>query len=169
MQGVLVDHSVLEKTSSAAQAVRFDREVGGILLGSYKGQHLHVLEATLPQIADSSSRFRFFRRSRGHQRLAEEAWRRSRGQVGYVGEWHSHPEDYPTPSWIDRTDWSRKVAEQRRDLVFLIVGRLGRYLERSSGLGRTGDLTEAETDQEGVLYLATPAAFQAPAEAMKVG
>lgn len=51
----------------------------------------------------------------------------SGGTTVYLGEWHTHPEDVPHPSWIDERDWRRIVSKARYEqshLVFVIAGRI---------------------------------------------
>ena len=106
----------------------WSREAGGILLGRLLVERDHVVvdEVTVPGPPDSRSRSRFFRAERPAQAIVDEAWARSGGELNYLGEWHTHPEDDPTPSWHDRRDWRRLVTIQsyeQSSLFFLIVGR----------------------------------------------
>jgi integrative and conjugative element protein (TIGR02256 family) len=102
-------------------------EAGGVLLGRWiMGSGAIVVDAiTTPSKDDRRGRFSFFREMREHQRQIDEAYARSNGTCSYLGEWHTHPEPNPTPSWIDRTDWMRRLKNDRVDidaLVFIIVG-----------------------------------------------
>jgi len=87
-------------------------ESGGILLGRRRGRHLEVLMATEPSTHDKRSTYLFVREAEGHAELAQEAWLKGERQVDYLGEWHSHPQAFPVPSGIDRTEW-HKLAKQR--------------------------------------------------------
>lgn len=103
-------------------------EAGGILLGRLliDGDHVVVDEVTVPGPHDRRSRFRFFRAQRPAQAAVNEVWTKSGGELNYLGEWHTHPQDDPTPSWHDRTDWRRLVTIQTYEqpsLFFLIAGR----------------------------------------------
>jgi len=69
--------------------------------------------------------------------LALDRWRATRGTVRYLGEWHTHPEDHPTPSGLDRSEW-RRLATGRRDKrpqLSIIVGRKSLYVELSQSDG----------------------------------
>ena len=106
-------------------------ESGGILLGYVRGDHLEVIEATEPTSEDERRRFFFLRRPRGHQEIAQQRWVESHGLVRYLGEWHTHPEDVPSPSCLDRMEW-KSSAKKRKDLrpqVGLIVGRKTLHVE----------------------------------------
>jgi integrative and conjugative element protein (TIGR02256 family) len=79
-------------------------ETGGILLGYHDlNVNALVLVDALPAPSDSDASPEFF--ERGVEGLAVavgEAARRTAGVVGYVGEWHSHPDGYPpAPSGRD--------------------------------------------------------------------
>jgi integrative and conjugative element protein (TIGR02256 family) len=41
----------------------------------------------------------------------------------YLGEWHTHPEDSPSPSSIDLGTWQRHLNADNEQMVLLIVGR----------------------------------------------
>ena len=46
--------------------------------------------------------------------------------MNYLGEWHTHPEDVPSPSSHDRRDWLRTLDTAQFEqsfLFFIIVGR----------------------------------------------
>ena len=107
------------------------KEGGGILLGYVRGQHLEIVEATVPTVQDQRFRFFFERMPFSHSSIAEKRWRESGGLIRYLGEWHTHPEDYPSPSQVDRVEW-RKLAEKRKDrrpVLAVIVGRQGMHIE----------------------------------------
>lgn len=86
-------------------------EAGGILLGSYRGPHIEIVQCTTPMRRDARTRFGFVRRDPGHQRAADSAWRASGRTINFVGEWHSHPEDHPRPSNVDETPGCNKCED----------------------------------------------------------
>ena len=103
-------------------------EAGGILLGRMlmKSDDVVVDEVTVPGPHDSRNRFRFSRARQPAQTAVNDAWTRSSGELNYLGEWHTHPEDDPQPSGHDQKDWRRLVASQiyeQASLFFVIVGR----------------------------------------------
>lgn len=108
-----------------------DAEAGGILLGHVRGNHLEILEATIPTPEDRRLKYFFERLLRGHQTIAERRWRNSKGLIRYVGEWHTHPEDHPTPSSLDISEWQRLASSRRdgRPMLAVIVGRRGLRVE----------------------------------------
>lgn len=102
-------------------------EAGGVLLGRWIGGTRDVVvdEITRPMQDDRRARSSFYRHWKAHQKRVDEAFAESDGTCGYVGEWHTHPESVPTPSWTDRCDWRRRLRQDRVDVpfvFFVIVG-----------------------------------------------
>lgn len=113
-------------------------EAGGLLLGTVHGANMALVEATVPTRWDKRFQYLFERMPFGHRAIAEKRWRLSGGTVRYLGEWHTHPQDYPSPSSIDRTEWI-SLARNRLDgrpLLVVIVGRKGLYVEMVPSAGR---------------------------------
>jgi integrative and conjugative element protein (TIGR02256 family) len=73
----------------------------------------------------------------GHRAIARRLWRGSGGLTRYIGEWHTHPQEDPSPSSIDLDEW-RKLAKLRLDerpLLAVIVGQSSLYVELTHGDG----------------------------------
>jgi integrative and conjugative element protein (TIGR02256 family) len=129
----------LETFCQHVQSRDADREAGGLLLGSVHGAHLLIEQATVPTEWDKRFRYLFERMPFGHEAIALSRWTATQGTVRYLGEWHTHPEDYPHPSGLDRSEWNRLAARRRdkRPMLAVIVGRKSLYVELvpSSGCG----------------------------------
>ena len=114
-------------------------EAGGLLLGSVHGSHMLIEQATVPTAWDKRFRYLFERMPFGHEAIALSRWTASQGTIRYLGEWHTHPEDHPQPSGLDRSEWNRLSAQRRdkRPMLSVIVGRKSLYVELvpSSGCG----------------------------------
>ncbi|WP_331832136.1 Mov34/MPN/PAD-1 family protein [Pseudomonas sp. LH21] len=119
---VLVTEEVLALISSYRQSGRDDCESGGILMGKRRGEHFEITFATAPQMKDIRSRCRFTRHPNGHQEIAENRLKSSNGEENYLGEWHTHPENHPTPSSIDMGDWKRLSKFHNVPLLVIIGG-----------------------------------------------
>lgn len=106
-------------------------ESGGILLGYVRTPHIEVLEASEPSFWDKRLRYFFDRKSQGHRQIAERRWKESKGLIRYVGEWHTHPEDYPIPSNFDRAGWVELAnrRQDRRPVLAIVVGRKALHVE----------------------------------------
>lgn len=120
---ILIQAEVIELIRSFCQNGAEAPESGGVLLGYRRGVHLHVTRATTPTAHDRRSRTSFERAADGHQAVALEHWSSSSGTGDYLGEWHTHPQDHPTPSGTDLVEWKKILAvPNTKHMVFLIVG-----------------------------------------------
>lgn len=97
-------------------------EGGGVILGARRGPHYQVLAVTEPQKSDKRGLYFFVRNGRAHLRLARQAWLESGRANGYLGEWHSHAEAWPTPSRTDAAGWRKLAKRLGEPLVHVIVG-----------------------------------------------
>jgi integrative and conjugative element protein (TIGR02256 family) len=112
-------------------------EAGGLLLGHVRDIHREILEATIPTPLDRRFKYLFERLAFGHRVIADRRWSASNGQIRYVGEWHTHPQDHPVPSNTDIYEW-RQLARQRLDrkpLLVVIVGRKDLRVEVMNAYG----------------------------------
>lgn len=105
-----------------------DREGGGILLGRLieASEDVVIDEVSPPGPGDKSGRVFFTRARKRAQDRVNEAWRESKQTRNYLGEWHTHPEDDPSPSAGDCAEWRRLLKEAKFEqdtLFFVIVGR----------------------------------------------
>jgi integrative and conjugative element protein (TIGR02256 family) len=123
---ILLSAKLVETVDADVKRNGHERERGGILLGLRRGLHLHIDEATFPMRWDVGTMFAFERSSRGHKELALRRWRQSRKTIDWVGEWHSHPEQFASPSSIDIGSWRVITRDRGAPMAFLIIG-----LERS--------------------------------------
>jgi integrative and conjugative element protein (TIGR02256 family) len=121
--------AAVTKTFAAfVQTGQNDSEAGGVLLGRLILDSSDVIidVASRPHSEDKRSRFFFWRSNKPAQRRVIEAWQESSGTQNYLGEWHTHPEDVPTPSCVDIQNWKRLVKRSKFEqefLLFIIVGR----------------------------------------------
>ena len=136
---VLIEQDVMAALHKFRQLSADDSEAGGILIGYRRQQHLHVVEFTAPAAGDHRTRYEFDRRDPCHARWAYERWKRSRGKLDCVGEWHTHPEDIPSPSGLDRSEWQRVPSSVEQMRVFLIIGIAADWL----GVGQRTRLSPA--------------------------
>ncbi len=123
---VIMGH-VLTRLLSYRQLHHLTPESAGVLIGERRGLHLVICDISEPGSGDIRQRNRVDRRGIHHQLRVNEAFESSGGIHQYLGEWHTHPEDKPCPSHVDRDSWSRGMITQVPMLV-LIVGREGYWL-----------------------------------------
>ncbi|ODS92557.1 MAG: hypothetical protein ABS45_06980 [Comamonas sp. SCN 65-56] len=137
-KGTLLHFSAgtLQTFNQHIQGTDADCEAGGLLLGSVHGGHLLIEQATVPTAWDKRFRYLFERMPFGHEA----------GTVRYLGEWHTHPEDHPHPSGLDRSEWNRLSAQRRdkRPMLAVIVGRKSLHVELVPSSGRGAVLNAVE-------------------------
>ncbi|MDE0192286.1 MAG: Mov34/MPN/PAD-1 family protein [Gammaproteobacteria bacterium] len=105
----VLDSALVEHVSSLRRA-RLPVETGGVLIGYFdvSRRHVYVVDA-LPAPRDSDERVDAF--IRGFAGLRDEIQgieARTGGQVGYVGEWHSHPDG----AGVDMSDHDSELLRQ---------------------------------------------------------
>lgn len=128
MRGLFLNDDVKESILRIQTEHSFRKEIGGILVGAYDAEHecMSLTDMSFPFSGDSQSRFRFFRRSEGHQELMDQLWKESGHTKAYLGEWHTHDQNVPVPSITDRTTWKRisKRHNNFDECYFMIIGRV---------------------------------------------
>ncbi len=114
--------SVLNKLLGYRQLDSFSNEAAGVLIGERRESHIVVHEISEPGEGDIRRRCFVDRRGSHHQAAVDEAFARSSGRLQYLGEWHTHPEDRPTPSAKDLGTWRRHLVAQEQ-MILVIIGR----------------------------------------------
>ncbi|WP_157790955.1 Mov34/MPN/PAD-1 family protein [Bradyrhizobium elkanii] len=101
----------------------YHREAGGQLFARVRGDDWEIVAATGPRSRDRRGRFSFRPHRDSEQ---EEIYHHHALGFDYVGDWHTHPEDEPTPSPEDL--WSiaevvRRSTHHLAGFLLVIVGR----------------------------------------------
>ena len=97
-------------------------ESAGVLIGERRGVHIIIKTLSEPSSWDIRSRFMVDRVSKHHQKVVDDAFKRSNGEWHYLGEWHTHPEDVPKPSMTDYNSWHKNLKSSD-PLILIIAGR----------------------------------------------
>jgi proteasome lid subunit RPN8/RPN11 len=98
------------------------RETGGILLGHRDGSDVHV-ERCIVVPDQQASGHTYVRSYKAAQRLLDEALGDRRRQLmGWVGEWHSHPNP-GGPSPRDLRELSRLAREDGQAVALVVLVR----------------------------------------------
>lgn len=120
-----IEDVVLTKLFKYLQQSNTAKEAGGILIGKQaKGREEYYLcDVSEPSHMDKRGRFSFVRNKVSAQRIINKKWNESNGIENYLGEWHSHPESKPTPSYVDRNLIQQIIADSTNVFkkVFLII------------------------------------------------
>ena len=103
-----------------------DNEACGVLIGGYneKQNKIFIDLCTEPQKADIRKRTCFTLKDPFHQKRVNDVFISSQQTQFYLGTWHSHPENYPSPSGVDLEDWGKCIKRNsyNKFMVFAIIG-----------------------------------------------
>ncbi len=124
---VEISDDVLQKLLKHEQKIG-QPEAGGILLGKHilEEQYYLITDITVPSKYDSAGPVSFLRNYRNAQIIIDKQWEESQGTVNYLGEWHTHPWENPTPSSTDKMLLANLITEKSNVwdyLIMIIVGR----------------------------------------------
>lgn len=123
-QTIRLERATLAHVFRHRQISPWATEAGGQLFGLVDDNIVRVIRATGPYAGDERSRYRY-RSDPAAAQLAIEV--NARSGLLYLGEWHSHDEDHPTVSSLDKDAMVRLMASSRLNsnaLLMLIVGRV---------------------------------------------
>lgn len=100
-----------------------EHEAGGILIGREDANNgnLVIEYATFPMKYDIRKRYRFYRKDKGHIEYYNKIYKDSDGIYAYIGEWHTHPENEPVPSIMDKINWKRILNKKGNGELFNII------------------------------------------------
>lgn len=119
---VVIFSEVVEILLSYRQLADTSPESAGVIIGERRGVHLVIRTVSVPSDADIRSRFEVNRIGKHHQDKVNTAFRESSGTWQYLGEWHTHPENEPSPSMTDYSSWNKNLRSPD-PLILIIVGR----------------------------------------------
>lgn len=99
-----ISESALERIRNYLTTAGFKHESGGVILGGQSGTGLEfvVADMTLPDSLDDHGPYHYVRRAKPAEKLIRDAWEKTDGAINYLGEWHTHNEQKPHPSYVDR-------------------------------------------------------------------
>lgn len=123
-----ISKEVLDKLHKYKQ-IGNRHEAGGILLGRIKDDYskYEIIDISEPCSKDNSNRLYFVRNKKKAQKIINKAFEESGGIIQYMGEWHTHPEKYPRPSYTDKrlVDVCSKQENVPKIIFMLILGYEG--------------------------------------------
>lgn len=120
-----IEDVALTKLFKYIQCSNTAKEAGGILIGKRIDgrEEYYLCDISEPSMMDRRSRFSFVRSKISAQQTTDKKWRESNGIENYIGEWHTHPENKPTPSPTDR-ELIQQIIKDNSNVfpkVFLII------------------------------------------------
>lgn len=117
---------VIKTFDSYRQIKPYQHESGGILMGRiYEHEKIIIEQLSTPSSEDKSGRYFFERNVKKAQRIVNQAWEESGGEIRYLGEWHTHPEATPSPSSVDRELLIGMLKDTKMEIDFLFLVIVG--------------------------------------------
>ena len=113
---------VLNHLARHRQLTPRSKEAGGQLFARFGNGTTLIRQATGPCVFDRATRFSFVP-NRSLERLQIRCLFR-RG-FHYVGDWHTHPEPYPTPSLVDVESIQETFSLSQHELMGLVLVIVG--------------------------------------------
>lgn len=147
---LIISNLVIRKLNKYRQLGRM-KENGGILLGKIKADFSEfiIYDISEPCEKDKKFRYGFVRNKENAQKIINEVWKSSNGEVVYMGEWHSHPECNPKPSYVDNEliiRCSKEISNLPTFIFLIIIGQDGSKYISCKKVG-TDDLKELNKEQ----------------------
>lgn len=98
-------------------------EAGGILVGRENcgNSNLIIEFITEPMPLDRRSRCRYLRKDTGHLQFFQKLYEENNEIYGYIGEWHTHPEEIPHYSFIDSNNWEKIGKEMNGGIQYHVI------------------------------------------------
>lgn len=121
-QRLILTNSVLSLMGKYRQTTRLRAEAGGQLFAKITAKLIVVAVATEPHRKDFRRRFSFIPYK---ERLNAEIQSYFSKSFHYIGDWHTHPQKKPKPSWIDLKSMRSCFSQSRHELehfLMVIVG-----------------------------------------------
>lgn len=106
-------------------------ESGGILTGKIYDESIEILNCSEPTKLDNRQKYNFNRSCKSAQVFINKRFDMSKGEEIYLGEWHTHPEDIPTPSQLDIKSFSKTISKNILNSCIhfmIIIGRVENYI-----------------------------------------
>jgi integrative and conjugative element protein (TIGR02256 family) len=119
---LIINHRVFKRFHIHRQLHNQSYEGGGLLLGRTDiNGTTRIYEITEPMDNDIRERITFKRRDRRHLSYLAEANNRC---LYFKGNWHTHPQEVPNPSWLDGLSWKRAIKNSKpgeSDYIFFVI------------------------------------------------
>ncbi|HBE8719201.1 TPA: Mov34/MPN/PAD-1 family protein [Clostridioides difficile] len=120
---LVISDNVISKINKYRQVDGMN-EFGGILLGRILSDftEYEVVDISEPCDKDKSSKYGFIRNKENAQEVVNNAFVKSDGIIQYMGEWHTHPEINPRPSYIDKILLNKCFKNENiPNIIFMLI------------------------------------------------
>lgn len=120
---IILQSNILKKMLPFRQSNSSQPESGGIITGLVYNHSVSIVDCSIPSSFDRQNRFNFIRSKEGAQRFIDEKFLASRGTEIYLGEWHTHPENFPKPSFTDLSSFKKTIKNNllNSHIFFMVI------------------------------------------------
>lgn len=118
-----VKQEVLEQLRAYAQ--HEGNEQCGVLTGSKISNNTYRISKVSPPCVSNNTRCKCERDAKKANEFIKADYEQSNYTRTYIGEWHTHPEPSPHPSWTDFSSIISNHKESSLDYPFLIMAIVG--------------------------------------------
>jgi integrative and conjugative element protein (TIGR02256 family) len=98
------------------------KEIGGQLFARFTPESVDVTVATITKGKSRSTRFGFFPDRDAERADVLPLFKRG---LHYIGDWHTHPQDLPTPSSTDERELRDIFVKSQHELPFMLLVVVG--------------------------------------------
>ena len=103
-------------------------EAGGLLFAEFDFPIIRIVEASSPQTTDKRERTLFIPNRILQRKLINQRFKKG---YHFVGEWHTHPVNKPTPSLLDLESMAESFIKSRHELNYFIMIIVGNTKKRT--------------------------------------
>ena len=121
LQELVIHKTLLEDISQYMQTGN-KPESGGLLFAEFKLPKIIVKKASFPNKSDYQCRYEFRPDQERQQKIINLNYKKG---LHYIGEWHTHPENIPTPSILDITSMKETFIKSKHELNFFLLLIIG--------------------------------------------
>lgn len=123
---VYIAQEVINTLISHQQIKADSHEVAGVFVGEiYPEEHTIIIKKAIVTHEENGSRYNVNLDIKKLQRMIDQEWLKSGKTLLYLGEWHTHPEPFPSPSLTDYLTFSGNYFTSRfaqNILIYTIIG-----------------------------------------------
>ena len=124
---LIIEDDVLRKMYKYAPE-DYKYENGGILLGKFleKDSTYIITNVSTTNSKDRKGKYFFIRNKIQAQIIINKLWADSQGIINYLGEWHTHNEKSPKPSFVDKKLVKQMINNKNTEIknaFMLILGK----------------------------------------------
>lgn len=118
---VSISEDVIDILHTFCQDSNEKLEAGGILIGYFTEYHIFITKVSTPNCYDKRTRYSFVRDKGAAQAIVDYEFLNNSGSMIYLGEWHTHPEDFPTPSFQDKKMIKEHFSKSKLNEPFILL------------------------------------------------